>query len=205
MGVCLEQAAGGTESVLARALRLGPGNAWCYLRRGRVPRLELLLRLCDLVDISLLDFLMEEDLHVGPFRTNRPWMKDPLSRKQARRPFDVEGAKQTLEQVLNSEEQPPPSLREVGRRLEYRPRELYLRFPELSKAISARHKGYRAACAQEKKKRLCAEIRQTVLNLHEQGIYPSSNRVAHLLSAPNAIQGREARMTWRETLRELGW
>ena len=64
MTVCVEQAARSTESVLAQALGLGMGGAWEWLHEGVLPRLDLLLRLCDLVDISLLDFLIVSLLNV---------------------------------------------------------------------------------------------------------------------------------------------
>jgi transcriptional regulator with XRE-family HTH domain len=205
MGVCVEQSARGKASVLAQALGLWPGATWEWLHAGKLPRLDLLLRLCDLLDISLLGFLTEEDLRVGPSRTDRPWMKIPLPRRPPRRPFDVESVRQALEQVLDSEEEPPPSMREIGRRLGRRGTDLSLHFPDLCSAISARYMAYRTARSEEKRQQVCAEVRQAILAIYAQGAYPSGNRVADLLSSPRDFQMPEARAIWRETLQELGW
>jgi hypothetical protein len=44
-----------------------------------------------------------------------------------------------------------------------------------------------------------------MLALHAQGIYPSQNKVAELLSDSNLLFQPEAKATWRALCRELGW
>lgn len=205
MNLCVEQSARGTASVLAQALGLWPGAPWGWLHAETIPKLDLLLRLCDLLDISLLDFLTEEDLRIGPIRTERPWMKIPSPRRPPRRPFDVENVRQALEQALASEEEPPPSVCEIGRRLQRRDTDLAVHFPDLCNAISVRYMAYRTARAEEKAQQGCEAVRQATLAIHAQGIYPSGNRVADLLGDSWAFQIPRAREVWRETLNELGW
>jgi len=53
--------------------------------------------------------------------------------------------------------------------------------------------------------RLCAEIRRAVFEVHRQGLYPSSNRVARLISKPAFILDHAAQVVWRQALAELGW
>jgi len=204
MGVCVEQAAGGMKSVLEQALGLRSGGACRWFHSVKVPRLDLLLRLCDLLDISLLGFLTEADLHVGPLRTGRPWMKMSPPQRQARRPFDVGGVRQALEQVLDSEEFPPPSASEVGRRLGYSRGALSNHFPELCSAISAQYKAYLAERARERRQRLCAEVRHAVLTIHAQGQYPSTRRVEHLLTAQRPFREPGVRAAWLDALQECG-
>lgn len=205
VGVCVEQAAMGKVTVLAQALALSWGAVWGWLHRASVPQLDHLLRLCDLLDISLLDLLMEANLHVGPLRTDRPWMPESPPQRQARRPFDVEGVRWALEQVLDGEEYPPPSANEVGRRLGYSGHMLRGRFPELCRAISVRYKAYLAERAQEKRQKLCAEVRQAVLTIHAQGEYPGTRRVGQLLTTQRPFWVPGVRETWLDTLHELGW
>lgn len=203
--VCVQQVAGGKVSVLARALGVSLPTACGWLHGESVPRIDLLLRMCDILDISALDFLTAEELDVRSIKTDRPWVHRPPPQARPLRRYDKAGQRQVLEQVLAGQEFPPPSMREVARRLEYRASGLSHRFPELCSAISARYTAYRAACAQENRLRLCAEVREAVRSLHAQGLYPSSNRVAALLRSPRHIQQPVARATWQETLRELGW
>jgi hypothetical protein len=205
VGVCVEQAAMGKVTVLAQALALSLGAVWGWLHKAQVPRLDHLLRLCDLLDLSLLGLLTEANLHAGPLRTDRPWMTESPPQRQARRPFDVEGVRQALERVLGSEEYPPPSTAEVGRRLGYSCNILRGRFPELCGAISARYKAFLARRAQEKRQELCAKVRQAVLTIHAQGNYPSTKRIEDLLTPQRPFWVPDVRQTWLETLHELGW
>lgn len=50
-----------------------------------------------------------------------------------------------------------------------------------------------------------AMIRQVMLNLHGEGIYPSAQKVAKLLGDPHVIRGREGPKIWRAILEEIGY
>jgi hypothetical protein len=205
VGMCVEQAAMGKVSALARALRLSLVGVWEWVHTARVPQLDHLLRLCDLLDISLLRLLTEADLHVGPLRTDRPWMMESLPQRQTRQPFDTESVRQALEKVLEGEEDPPPSVTEVGRRLDYSCSVLRHRFPELCRAISAQRKAFLLRRAQEKRQELCDQIRQAVLSIHAQGRYPNMQLVSDLIGIQRPFLVPGARETWFDTLHELGW
>ncbi|HLA08045.1 MAG TPA: hypothetical protein VJ022_11405, partial [Anaerolineales bacterium] len=47
------------------------------------------------------------------------------------------------------------------------------------------------------------EIRQAMLEIHSQGLYPSSRRVGLLLSDPAIMRDRVISRLWREMLQEL--
>src|SRR2546429_468028 len=56
-----------------------------------------------------------------------------------REPMDAEALRQSLEAILASNEEPPPSIREVALRLGYRSEStLYYHFPELTHKIVAK-------------------------------------------------------------------
>jgi AraC-like DNA-binding protein len=60
-----------------------------------------------------------------------------------REPMDAEALRQSLEAILASNKEPPPSIREVALRLGYRSEStLYYHFPELTHKIVAKHRKY---------------------------------------------------------------
>jgi transcriptional regulator with XRE-family HTH domain len=110
-----------------------------------------------------------------------------------------------LEAVLASDEYPPPSLKEVARRLNCSPQSFYNNFPELSYAIAQRYTSYKTANHEKLMVRLSQEVRLIATDLHSQRIEPTARRVAMLLSKPGAIRNLEARKALHEVRRELGW
>ena len=176
------------------------------IRSDNVPQLELLLRMCHRFGTSPLYFLTEESIVVDPTKLNAPMRNDPsLTRKRAPRLSYVERARFALEEVLAGEEHPPPSVRQVAKRLGVGDTNLRRQFPELCRSISARYLAYRAARAKEAKQQIRDEVRQAVLKVHAQGMYPNGGRVAALLRTPGTIRHPEALATYYQTLRELGW
>ena len=113
--------------------------------------------------------------------------------------------RRTLEEVLAGDESPPPSMREIARRLGVHHSFLLQQLPELCRAISARYLAYRQEKGATKRRGLCDEVRQAVYEVHGWGLYPSASRVAALISQPGFIRDHEARAAWQEALRDLGW
>jgi hypothetical protein len=74
-----------------------------------------------------------------------------------------------LEEVLKSNEYPPPSLREVGKKLGYCLQALRKHFPNVCATISERYAEYRNVCSVQRKEQVRQQIRQLLLRLHAQG------------------------------------
>ncbi len=122
----------------------------------------------------------------------------------AKRHTDTENIQKMLESIMVNDENPPPSMREVARRLGYSVQVLDRCFPEMCRAISERYKAYRRSRRDETVRQICHEVRSTVLRLHAQGEYPSLRKVRNLLRKPHDMLRKEAQESWRQTLRELG-
>ena len=101
-------------------------------------------------------------------------------------------------------EEPPPSVRQIARRTQRCTSALYRREPELCQEVAARRLTYLAQRAAAKKQATYEEIRQVVVRLHAEGIYPAQGRVASALSAPYFMRREEARAVYCEAKRELG-
>lgn len=206
VSVYVEQLMGGNHRAVSRELGLSKDRVGCWLRGENVPRLDLLLRMCHHFGTSPLYFLTEESIVVDPTKMNAPMKQDPsLTRKRAPRLCYVESAKAALEAALAGDEYPPPSLRQITIRLGCCDSNLKKQFPELCRSISARYLAYRTAHAKEYRQQIRDEVRQAVLKVHVQGIYPNGSRVASLLRTPGTIRHPEALATYHQTLRELGW
>ena len=122
----------------------------------------------------------------------------------AKRRADTERIQKMLETIMVDDENPPPSMREVARRLGYSVQVLCRHFPEMCRAISVRYSAYRTHRRDETVRRIGGEVRSAVLRLHTQGEYPSQRKVRSLLGKPHDMLRKEVHKIWRETLRELG-
>lgn len=196
-----------TGSRQAQARQLGVSDtAIRYWERGAaVPSLWLLLRVCYHLGTSPLRILTGAEADPPPADLQPPVARYfPLRPVRARTAFDREALRQALEDILSSTEEPPPSLREVARRLG-RPDEVLRRqLPELCHAIAERYLRAQRAQGLRRRQRLRDEVRQATYQVHAQGQYPSAHRVAQLVSQPGSLRGGVAKVAWQEALAELG-
>jgi TniQ protein len=201
-----EQVANSSMQNLEKSLRLSRRtvNAW---RAGRqIPQLESLLRLCYCCGISLYSMftLQPRALHLRKLKTRvLPDIPNPNGNRRQRIPMDPVYIQRSLEDVLMQEEQPPPSMRTVAKRLNYSPRELREHFPELNRAIANRRKEYYKIRREQRLLQLKEEMRQAILKIYAQGLHPSSNKVGRLMRTPAVMQDRTVAKFWREMLEEL--
>lgn len=201
-----EQVANGSMQNLEKSLQLSRRtvNAW---RAGKqIPQLESLLRLCYCCGISLYSLftLQPGTLYLGKLKIRiLPDIPNPTGDRRQRIPMNLMYIQKRLEDILAQEEQPPPSMRTVAKRLNYSPRELREHFPELNRAIANHRKDYYKLRREQRLLQLKEEIRQAILRIHAQGLHPSSNRVGRLMRTPAVMRDRVVAKFWREMLEEL--
>lgn len=118
--------------------------------------------------------------------------------------FDDQRVQQRLQEVLASDED-VPSVTELARQLEYRVDLIRHHFTDLCKRISARYLAQKRKQCEERVKAVCEEIRQAVLLLHNQGIYPGAKHVSLLLKNRHSVRSIEGHEAWRLMLAELGY
>jgi AraC-like DNA-binding protein len=170
-----------------------------------MPSLSSLLFICSRLGTTPLRFLLG-DGDQAPHRAEAhgaPRLPAPLS--GVRPALARETTQPILDEILAGEENPPPSLQAVARRLALSDTVLRHHFPDQCRAISARHLTYRKEQGRQTRERLREEVRQATYRVHQQGQYPSSHRVSLLLDRPASIQDATARAAWHEALQELGW
>ena len=110
----------------------------------------------------------------------------------------------SLPQAVLANEEPPPCMREVGKRLGYDASHLYKHFPQLCAAISKGYLEYQKARRRESEVALVQEIRLAVRTIYEQGTYPTYRLTKSILNKPRQMYEPHAIRAWHEMLEELG-
>ncbi|MDQ1525171.1 MAG: hypothetical protein QOE47_3095, partial [Pyrinomonadaceae bacterium] len=102
-------------------------------------------------------------------------------------------------------EEPPPSFSEVARRFKRKRDFLRQKFPELSKAITARYKHYQSALRKENAERLRHVIREAVSQITALGLYVSEARVKEHAKQQLPKLGRDShfKQAFREVKAEM--
>lgn len=175
-----------------------------YLGR-RILQIDTLLQICYRARITPRQFLIEDPATI---EVTRPEMALPEVRRISRRTdkaFDVEQVQKLLGDCVLSDEVPPPSMAEVARRIGHDRSNLAERFPQLCKLISERYRTYRRIKRQSRIQEVVDEIREVMVQLDNQGIYPTHKQVMAHLQEASSTRPSEVSAARRMLLQELDW
>jgi transcriptional regulator with XRE-family HTH domain len=204
---CMNQLTGGDRSAFARLLQVGENAVRNWQSGKRLPRLPLILEMCHSLGTSLLDFLsgacvVSDRKVIDRFLRRDDDQHQRLSyprRGQRIKAIDVERA---LHIALK--ENPPPSMRQVIKRLNHSAYTIYRHFPELCRAISERFTDYRRIRSAVRRELARAEVRVLAYELHARGIKITRNNMRPLLTSSDYWNLPEGRAALQEVKRELG-
>jgi transcriptional regulator with XRE-family HTH domain len=167
-----------------------------------VPSLETLLELCFACNVTPLQILshhltgLQAAIQKGtlsqPVRPRRP-----ISNR-----LDHDRCLQLLKDILEGKEE-PLSLCQIAKRQGCIVRTLLTHFPHECTLISKLAREHRKQRQEQRLKQVHDQVRQSMIALHSQEIFPASHRLRALLP-PGFMGMPEARAAWRATLRELG-
>lgn len=195
------QLAGGNIAAFARMLDL-PRNTvenWCQGKR--IPEMDMLLRLCYRLKLSLDEVLFQEAEML------QPRLQDPIpeARFQSRKriAIDKERIFRLLEEAAISTDDPPPSLQEVGQRLGYQPTTLYKVNRAACHAIAKRHTAYRQELREKRLQGYREETRQIALYLQAEQVTLTQRHIARYLTQPAILRDPHVRELLREVCREV--
>jgi DNA-binding phage protein len=118
------------------------------------------------------------------------------------RHVDREQCQALLQAVLDGREE-PLGVSHIARRLGYDGRQLVYHFPGECALVTQRAKAYRTQRKEQRLAQIREKVKQAMLSLHAQGMYPSQRKLRSLLGG--LMRAPEARETWHTTLRELGF
>lgn len=194
----------GNVAAFSRLLGMPKNTVWMWHTGKVLPQLDVLLKICYLLEISLLDFV-QNDISVKPCEvsTQKP-LTQHRTKRASSRSFDSNKVQEALLAVLVSNEEPPPTMKEVAQRLEHDRRTILRHFPHLCHAISAKYLSHSEASRLNKIEQYCQEVRQATLHLHRSGKYPTEARVSELLTKPGCLRYKQVRAALHQVKRELG-
>lgn len=164
----------------------------------KIPLCDM-FRICYCLDLSILDFLKGSQAirKSGINIKELPSAYQTVRKRPTPRPFNHIRVKSELAKFLDME--PPISLREATARIGVDHRDIYRKFPELSRKISSRYIVYMRDYYRTKRSRREEEVRQAVIHLYSQGIYVSPRPVAQYLNKPSYLGRRDVAFIIRET------
>ncbi len=203
MTACVE-AVGGCRA-FGRLMKASKMVASSWLNKQRTPSFSYVLEMCYVLNVSPLQLMTVE-----PERLKKRLLAEAIYRQppctKHRLPAskgDVPFMQQFIQRVLDGEIGPLP-VRHVARRLEVGEKFLVGRFPHECAQITAQYQVSRAERAKQRVMQECAEVRQAVLTLDNQGVALSRSQVAALLSNPNILRRPEGKAAWRALCHERG-
>jgi transcriptional regulator with XRE-family HTH domain len=194
----------GNVAAFARLLGIPKNTFWGWYTGKNLPLLEHLLKICRFLGVSIVDFVTQETLDISSFQRNNQIIF--TEQQKSRKPptlLDSQHIQDTLLAVLESYDEPPPTMQEVANYSNYDRRTIFRHFPDLSRAISAKFRKYKKTLHLQKLEQSCNEVQQIALQLHSQGIYPSEAFVAGLMTMPGYLRYKAVRGTLQEVQFEI--
>ncbi|MEA5603259.1 TniQ family protein [Nostoc sp. UHCC 0252] len=200
----VEQFAEGNTAAFARMLEIPKNKVWMWQMGKVLPELNVILKICFTLQVSVLDFLTQEIKKDNSSQFSAMPQKQVVdsSRKKLEVKFDSDRTQRLLENVLQANEQPLP-MTAVAKRLGYPKRVLYRHFPELCRAISAEYVKYMKESRVKRIEQCCEEVKQAVRQFHAEGIYPSEAAISKLLAKPGCFRDKQVRAALRAARKEI--
>lgn len=129
--------------------------------------------------------------------------RPPRLPRSPRKQVNQEQCRELVQRVLDGREG-PLGVVQIAKRLECSAETLLKHFPDECAVITQRMREYRAQRKARRMAQVCEEVRQAVITLHNQGIYPSQRRARTLLSRPGLMRQPQVSAAWRAARSELG-
>lgn len=196
-----ERLTNGNIAALARLLGLSRNTVENWCQGKRIPELDMLLRLCYRLNLSLYGVLFRE------IETLEPCLREALPEARftprKRTAIDKELTFSQLEQAMNSAETPPPSLQEVSQRLGYQPTTLYKINRAACHAIAERYTAYRGQLREERLQGYCEEIKQIAQLLQAKEVALTRKHIARYLTQPAILRDPQVRILLHNICRNV--
>lgn len=178
---------------------------WLGRKRGHhahIPSLETILEFCYACNVRPFQVISNADaLLRAVWDETFPRYRRP--ERFTRKRVDRARCQARLQAVLDGQEA-LQGVRQLAKQLGYHSSLLWYYFPKECALIALRNQEQERQRRKEREAQVCEEVRQAVLTLHAQNIFPSHRKVRSLLSDPNLLRMPEASATWHAIRRELG-
>jgi hypothetical protein len=203
INACVE-AVGGTRQ-LGRIAGVPNVLFSTWRKQKRTPSFTYLLKVSYALNLSPLQFMTVEPERLKNILRARMVYRFPprVGLPAPASKGDLDRIQVFLQTILEGVVDPLP-LRHVAHQLGVGEKFLVGRFPHECAQITAQYQVYRAERAKQRVAQECAEVRQAVLALENQGTVISRSQIAALLSNPNILRRPEGKAIWHGLCRERG-
>lgn len=167
-----------------------------------IPSLETILECCYACNITPLQVMNNELASLIDLLQAGTAERPVRPRRPASDRVDRERCLELINAILEGREE-PLSLYQVGKRLGHNERTLHTHFPQECGLIIKRAQEHRKQRQEQRLEGVREQVRQAVIILHTQGLFPSHRRLRTMLP-PGVMHMLEANVVWRTVLRELG-
>lgn len=167
-----------------------------------VPSLETILECCYACNITPLQVMTNELASLTDLLQAKTVEQPVRPRRPASDRVDRGKCLELINAILEGREE-PLTLRQVGKRLGHTDRALLTHFPQECALIVERAQEHRKQRQEQRVEEVREQVRQTMITLHAQGIFPSHRRLRMTLP-PGVMRMPEANVVWHAVLRELG-
>jgi len=118
--------------------------------------------------------------------------------------FDNNNIQYKLQEVLNSNDLIPP-LSDIAQQLEVPREQIRRRFPDLHKSIAIRRSDEQERIRKNVLIESSQKIREAIMMFHQEGIYPSTNRITTYLGESFIFMKKSNRDVREATMKDLGY
>ncbi|MEY3304424.1 MAG: hypothetical protein RLZZ139_2797 [Cyanobacteriota bacterium] len=205
LNLLIDKVAENNAAAFSRLIGVPKNSLWMWQSTNTLPELNILLKICYKLEISLVEFLTPKNLITKSFtKISQKYPQLSRTPRVSPKAFDQYKVKNALLEILAGNEEPPPTIEEVAKRLDHHTRTISRHFPDLCSAISAKCRDYKKACHIKSMEKLCSEVREIVLNLNTQGVYPTEAAVSQLMTNPGYFRYKQVRAAFHDARHELG-
>lgn len=167
-----------------------------------IPSLETILECCYACGVTPLQVMMNRLEPLRDLIQAKKVAQPARPRRPAPLRINRQKCLEVIQAILDGKEE-PLSIRQLAKRLGCGARVLTERFPQECTLITKRAQEYRRQRQERRLEQMRDQVRQAVIALHTQGIFPSHRRLRTMFS-PGVMRIPEANAAWHAALRELG-
>lgn len=166
------------------------------------PAFETILKFCYVCQVTPLQVMTGQLDQLRQTIERGTPLRSPLAHRQNQR-IDRERCRMALQAALERKED-PPTLYQVAQQLGCQNAQLVYHFPQECKLVAQRAKEYRKERKAQRLDWIREQVRQAVISVHSQGVYPSHRSLRPFLPG-GFMRLSEAREAWHEVMQELGY
>ena len=176
-----------------------------WLSGKRTLQIDSLLSICLSLDVSLVALL--DGSARGASVAQQSIAVQPVSKRPPHesRKFPKRKVEKALREALLTPVDPPISLNKLAKCVGSTPDRISHHFPELSAQLTSSYQAYMRNKKEQTMLQNREDVYRAMLFLHENGMYPSRNRLKQVVRKPSIITRPNIIAFIKATLREMGY